>query len=46
MNKPDISQQDEALVAVLTSLGFRRALLPLALISTITLAGMMLSMLT
>ncbi len=47
MSKPDLFQHDEALVAVLASLErFRRALLPLALTSTITLAGVALSALT
>lgn len=47
MSKPDVFQHDEALVAVVATLErFRRALLPLALTSTITLAGMALSALT
>ena len=47
MSKPDLFQHDEALVAVLVNLErFRRALLPLALTSTITLAGVALSALT
>jgi hypothetical protein len=49
MSTPNISQQDqdEALVAVLAVLEpFRRTLLPLSLISTVTLAGTMLWTLT
>jgi hypothetical protein len=49
MRTPNISQrdEDEVLVAVLAALEpFQRALLPLSLISTVTLAGMMLRVLT
>jgi hypothetical protein len=44
MRTPDISQQDQALVAVVAAFErFPKALLPLSLISTVTLAGVMLS---
>jgi hypothetical protein len=47
MSKPDLFQHDEALVAVIATLErFRRVLLPLALTSTITFAGVALSALT
>ena len=47
MRKPDVYQRDEELVAVLAALErFRGVLLPLALTSTITFAGVMLTALT